>query len=119
VRALLLGDRIDISGLDPTEVLSIAPLAFRVGHDGVVTVFRYGVVVLFGLSSQEEDEVLRTLRDRVMRPIELPEEETATKLLGCTNLAGVLSRQLIQPDGPGTLSHRLQIFPVQWWSAGT
>jgi uncharacterized Rmd1/YagE family protein len=78
VRALLLGDRIDISGLDHTDVLSTAPLAFRAGQDGVVTVFRYGVVVLFELSSPEEDEVLRALRGRVVRPIELPEEETAT-----------------------------------------
>jgi uncharacterized Rmd1/YagE family protein len=64
VRALLLGDRIDTSGLDHTDVLSTAPLAFRAGHDGVVTVFRYGVVVLFGLSSVEEDEVLRALRGK-------------------------------------------------------
>jgi hypothetical protein len=66
VRALLLGDRIDISGLDHTDVLSTAPLAFRAGQDGVVTVFRYGVVVLLGLSSPEEDEVMRALRGRVI-----------------------------------------------------
>jgi uncharacterized Rmd1/YagE family protein len=77
VRALLLGDRIDTSGLDRTDVLSTTPLAFRAGHDGVVTVFRYGVVVMFGLSLLEEDEVLRGLRSRVVRPIEPPEEETA------------------------------------------
>jgi hypothetical protein len=29
--------RIDISGLDHTDVLSTAPLAFRAGHDGVVS----------------------------------------------------------------------------------
>jgi uncharacterized Rmd1/YagE family protein len=78
VRALLLGDRIDTSGLERTDVLSTAPLAFRAGHDGVVTVFRYGVVVLFGLSVLEEDEVLRGLRSRIVRPIEPREDETAT-----------------------------------------
>jgi uncharacterized Rmd1/YagE family protein len=78
VRALLLGDRIDTSGLERTDVLSTAPLAFRAGKDGVVTVFRYGVVVLFGVSALEEDEVLRSLRARVIRPIELREDETAT-----------------------------------------
>src|SRR4030088_1211081 len=56
MRALLLGDRIDTSGLERTEVLSTAPLAFRAGKDGVVTVFRYGVVALFGVSPLEEDE---------------------------------------------------------------
>jgi uncharacterized Rmd1/YagE family protein len=77
VRALLLGDRIDTSGLERTDVLSTTPLAFRAGHDGLVTVFRYGVIVLFGLSVLEEDEVLRGLRDRVVRPVEPREDETA------------------------------------------
>jgi uncharacterized Rmd1/YagE family protein len=77
VRALLLGDRIDTSGLERTDVLSTAPLAFRAGRDGLVTVFRYGVVVLFGLSVLEEDEVLRGLRGRIVRPIEQREDETA------------------------------------------
>jgi uncharacterized Rmd1/YagE family protein len=75
--ALLLGDRIDTSGLERTDVLSTTPLAFRAGQDGVVTVFRYGVVVLFGMSLLEEDEVLRGLRGRIIRTVERPEEETA------------------------------------------
>jgi uncharacterized Rmd1/YagE family protein len=78
VRAVLLGDRIDTSGLERTDVLSTIPLAFRAGRDGVVTVFRYGVVVLFGLSVLEEDEVLRGLRERVVRPIAQRDDETAT-----------------------------------------
>jgi uncharacterized Rmd1/YagE family protein len=77
VRALLLGDRIDTSGLEHSDVLSTAPLAFRVGDDGLVTVFRYGVVVLFGLSVLAEDEVLRGLRSRVVRPVAVHEDETA------------------------------------------
>jgi uncharacterized Rmd1/YagE family protein len=77
VRALLLGDRIDTSGLERTDVISTTPLAFRAGHNGMVTVFRYGVVVLFDLSVLEEDEVLRGLRGRVIRPIEAREDETA------------------------------------------
>ena len=78
VRALLLGDRIDTSGLERTDVLSTTPLAFRAGKEGVVTVFRYGVVVLFNLAVLEEDEVLRGLRERIMRPITTREDETAT-----------------------------------------
>jgi uncharacterized Rmd1/YagE family protein len=78
VRAVLLGDRIDTSGLERTDVVSTTPLAFRAGHDGVVTVFRYGVVVLFGMSVLEEDEVLRGLRERVVRPIAHRDDESAT-----------------------------------------
>ena len=52
VRALFWR-RIDTSGLEHSDVLSTVPLAFRAGQDGVVTVFRYGVVVFFGLSVLE------------------------------------------------------------------
>ncbi len=78
VHALLLGDRIDTLGLEGTDVLSTAPLAFRAGRDGVVTVFRYGVVVMFGMSTLEEDEALRALRARVVRPIGVREDESTT-----------------------------------------
>ena len=78
VHALLLGDRIDTAGLERTDVLSTTPLAFRAGQDGVVTVFRYGVVVLFGMSILEEDEVLRGLHSRIIRPVKQREDETAT-----------------------------------------
>jgi uncharacterized Rmd1/YagE family protein len=77
VRAILLGDRIDTSGLEQTDVLATAPLTFRAGKDGVVILFRYGVVVLFDLSVLEEDEVIRGLQARVIGPVVPREDETA------------------------------------------
>jgi uncharacterized Rmd1/YagE family protein len=77
-RAILLGDRIDTSGLEQTDVLATAPLAFRAGKDGIVILFRYGVAVLFDLSVLEEDEVVRGLQARIIGPIEPREDETAT-----------------------------------------
>jgi uncharacterized Rmd1/YagE family protein len=77
VRALLVGDRIETAGLERSDVLSTAPLAFRVGQDGVAAVFRYGVVVLFGLSVLEEDEVLRGLTSRIVRPFSTIDDEHA------------------------------------------
>jgi uncharacterized Rmd1/YagE family protein len=76
-RAILLGDRIDTSGLEHDDVLSTAPLAFRAGKDGVVTLFRYGVAVLFDLSVLEEDDVVRGLRARIIGPVAPREDETA------------------------------------------
>src|SRR3974390_1125331 len=78
VHALLLGARLDTSGLERADVLSTTPLAFRAGHDGVVTVFRYGVVVLFGMSLLEEDEVLRALAGRIISPVKKREDEMAS-----------------------------------------
>jgi uncharacterized Rmd1/YagE family protein len=76
-RALLLGDRLDIAGLERSDVLSTAPLAFRAGQDGFVALFRYGVAVLMGLTPLEEDEVIRGLRQRIVGEFARHEEETA------------------------------------------
>jgi uncharacterized Rmd1/YagE family protein len=77
VRALLLGDRIDTSGLERHEVLSTTPLAFRIEGGPFVVFFRYGVVVLFGMTPQQEDEILRSLEGRVIGRLERREEESA------------------------------------------
>jgi uncharacterized Rmd1/YagE family protein len=76
-RALLLGDRLDLAGLERSDVLSSNPLAFRVGQDGFVALFRYGVAVLIGLSPLEEDDVIRSLRQRIVGEFARHEEETA------------------------------------------
>jgi uncharacterized Rmd1/YagE family protein len=76
-RALLVGDRLDTAGLERSDVLSTNPLAFRAGINGVATLFRYGVVVLIGLTPIEEDEVLRGLAPRIRGALARPEEETA------------------------------------------
>ena len=77
-RALLLGDRIDTAGLERSDVISTAPLAFRVGASGFVVLFRFGGVVMIGLSPIEEDEVLRGILPRVAAPAAKFEDEVAT-----------------------------------------
>jgi uncharacterized Rmd1/YagE family protein len=77
VRAVLLGDRINTANMDRVQVICPAPLTYKLGADGFVTLFRYGVAVLGGLTPAQEEEVLRGLRSRVSRPIDTPEEETA------------------------------------------
>jgi uncharacterized Rmd1/YagE family protein len=76
-RALLLGERIDTAGLERSDVISTTPLAFKVGPSGYCVLFRYGVVVLIGLSPLEEDEVLRGLGSRITGRFERLEDETA------------------------------------------
>jgi uncharacterized Rmd1/YagE family protein len=76
-RALLLSDRIDTSSLEHNGIDSSTPLTYKFGKDGFVTLFRYGVAVLTGLTPEEENEVLRTLQSRLIRPVIPREEETA------------------------------------------
>jgi uncharacterized Rmd1/YagE family protein len=74
--ALQIGDRINTAGFEG-QVLSSAPLAVRVGSNGLAVVFRYGVVVLIGLSAAEEAEFLEKLKVRCFGRITPPEEEWA------------------------------------------
>jgi uncharacterized Rmd1/YagE family protein len=76
-RALLIGDRLDTVGLERGDVLSTAPLSFRIGRQGIVVLFRYGVAVFIGLTPFEEDDVLRSLSTRIVGEFKLREEETA------------------------------------------
>src|SRR5262249_50599564 len=94
VRAMLLGDRIDTSGLDQTDVISTAPMTFRAGQTGLVAVFRFGVVVLFALSVLGVHDVLRRLGPRIIRPVSVREDETAV-------IEAALDRdEQILPGGP-------------------
>src|SRR5215475_7838613 len=77
-RALLLGERIDVAGLERSDLISTTPLAFRAGHSGYAVLFRYGAVVLIGLSVVEEDELIRGLKPRVAVPFARAEDETVT-----------------------------------------
>jgi len=93
-RAVLLGERIDMVGLERSEMISTNPLAFRIGGHGEVVLFRYGVAVLFDLSPVEEDEVLRGLRPRILSPASRYEDETATIEIAAEG------EELIAPGGP-------------------
>ena len=74
---LLVGERLDTAGLERSDVISKTPLAFRIGDGGYAVLFRYGVVVLIGLTPIAEDEVLRGLRPRIHGPFQNVDTETA------------------------------------------
>jgi uncharacterized Rmd1/YagE family protein len=97
VKARLLSDRIDTSNLERDGVVSTAPLTYKFGAEGFVTLFRYGVAVVMGLTAAEEDEVLHSLQRRLIRPVKPPEEESVL-----IELAPDKDDQ-IPPGGPITL----------------
>jgi uncharacterized Rmd1/YagE family protein len=74
--ALQVGDRINTASFEG-QILSSAPLAVRVGEHSVAVLFRYGVVVLIGLSAEEESNFLERLQSRIFGRITPPEEERA------------------------------------------
>lgn len=93
-RAFFVAERINTAGLERGDVLSTAPLAFRVGDNGVAVLFRYGVVVLIGLHTLEEDEFLRGLEHRMTGAFARREEEIATIELASEK------EDLVPPGGP-------------------
>jgi uncharacterized Rmd1/YagE family protein len=79
IKALLLGDRIDTAKVEHGDVVSTVPLTYKFGKEGLVILFRYGVVALFALTSQEEDDLLRSLSARLVGPLE-PRDEEITQI---------------------------------------
>ena len=94
IRALMLGDRINPSGLEIGSLVSSAPVAIRV-HAGLAVIFRYGVVVLIGLLPSEEKVLIDALKPRVTGELSPYEEETAQAQL-CNDEGA----EIIQPGGP-------------------
>jgi required for meiotic nuclear division protein 1 len=74
--ALQIGDRINTAGFEG-PLLSNAPLAVRVGSQGLAVVFRYGVAVFVGLTADEEAEFLERLQSRTFGKISPHEDEWA------------------------------------------
>ena len=96
-RALLVGDRIDTSGLERNDLIATTPLAFHVGTNGYVAIYRFGVVVLLGLTPLEEDQVLAGVVPRLTGPRERAEDETAHIEIAAQD------EEKIPPGGPITL----------------
>jgi uncharacterized Rmd1/YagE family protein len=76
VRALLVGERMDVRALGSVDRLAADPMTLSAGAAGIAVIFRYGAVVLFDVAPLEEDEFLRQLRPLVQQPYATPEIET-------------------------------------------
>ena len=74
-RALFLGKKINIDVLETGDRLATFPLTVTVGTGGCAVLFRYGAVVLVGLTSEEESTFLKELNPLVSGAFESPETE--------------------------------------------
>jgi uncharacterized Rmd1/YagE family protein len=74
-RAVLYAERIDLRGLSGTDVLATNPLTVEVRGGGMAVLFRYGVVVFFGVAPMEEIAFLGELDAFAAHPYPTPETE--------------------------------------------
>ncbi len=90
-RALLLGDRLDLKLFKISDCLATTPLTLKVdASGGIAVLFRYGVVVLFGVSSVEEVSFVESIKSLLTNPYSTPETEEL-KIYSGSNSIGVQS----------------------------
>jgi uncharacterized Rmd1/YagE family protein len=75
-RAVLLGERIDLRAWSAAEALATNPLTVKVGGGGAAILYRFGVVVFFGVAPEDQANFLRRLEPVVAVPDPAPETET-------------------------------------------
>lgn len=76
VRALQLGERIDLKGLEREDAFSKSPLGFRTASGATAVLFKSGTAVFIGMSPVEEEDLIDSLGPRISDP--LPERESET-----------------------------------------
>jgi uncharacterized Rmd1/YagE family protein len=74
-KAWFLGTRIDIREMGRSGSAAAGPVTMLIGSRGYSLIFRFGVVVLLGLSDAEEREVLESLSVSVQNPFNQPESD--------------------------------------------
>lgn len=75
-RALLLGDRLDLKLFKIADCLATTPLTLEVDDEGGIAVlYRYGVVVLFGVKGLDEVRFIEKLKPLLTNPYQTPEIE--------------------------------------------
>jgi required for meiotic nuclear division protein 1 len=68
IRSRFVGERLSLKILEASAPLSSNPLTIRAGSNGCAVLFRYGVVVLFNLTSIEEASFLASLKPFISEP---------------------------------------------------
>ncbi len=74
-RAFFKGERIDLRTFENSNCLDRMPLTVKVGAEGLVVLQRYGTVVFFNVSAEEEAEFMEKLESWITKAIERPEIE--------------------------------------------
>ena len=95
VRALLLASRFDLRNWPERDTLARAPLAIRVASGGVAVVFRYGVVVLFGVAPNEEEELRARLATLAENPYPRAEIEELDVRIDAGRAEGLQEGRLV------------------------
>ncbi len=77
-RGVLLGERIDVRGFGPPDVVALSPLAFHPPSGGLVAVYRFGAIVFIGVDQATQEQTIAALAPRVVDPASPQEIEVVS-----------------------------------------
>jgi uncharacterized Rmd1/YagE family protein len=60
-RALMVAERIDVRAISGFEVIAKSPSLVKLGDGGIAAIFRYGAIVLFNASEDEQARLLQAI----------------------------------------------------------
>lgn len=95
VHALLVAHRMELREFEKSKRLASNPLVVTVGADGCAVLFRYGVVVLFGLTDVEEVAFLNSIKSFINSPVAERETEELNILVDVERNEGVAEKLVI------------------------
>lgn len=75
VRALFVGEKLDLRTLENTNYLGDSPLTIAAGENGCAVLQRYGAIVLFGINPLEEVAFINNLQPLITKPFKESEFE--------------------------------------------
>ena len=91
VRALQLGEGLDLKGLEREDAFSVNPLAFTASGNGTAMLFKFGAVVFFNMTPIEEEGLVRGLEERIQGALADREIESVLIVTG-PDEEGLLSK---------------------------
>lgn len=89
VQAMYIGQRIDLRSFEHTTALSTLPLTISAGENGLVVLFRYGVVVFFGMHASEIIGFRKDIQSLVIDPFSDPEHDEIGLIVNTNEAEGV------------------------------
>jgi uncharacterized Rmd1/YagE family protein len=98
VRALLIGQSLNLKPLEQTDCLAKDPLVVEAGESGCAVLFRYGAVVLFNLSPIEEATFITNLKDLTIVSFASPEVENVELHRDINNTGAVEGGKIFLPE---------------------
>jgi uncharacterized Rmd1/YagE family protein len=115
VRALLLGERIDLKGLEASQRLATNPLLISAGEGQYAALFRYGAVVLFGVNPLQEVTFVDQLGRLVGQPYAKRETEETRLRVDPAGEDRVEGGEIVLHETLVDLLHNKRALRVEWY----